>query len=121
MFYRESGQFKTSYAADQAIFPIKQDNWGMVLLLLLAFFAVPYFGTEYFFQAITYYTILSLWFASLLCVLSVFLAISVSILTNVFTFLLNVFISLTTAVILVFMALNVVFIDNNAVLSPPVA
>ena len=52
MFYRESGQFKTSYAADQAIFPIKQDNWGMVLLLLIAFFAVPYFGTEYFFQAI---------------------------------------------------------------------
>ena len=51
MFYRESGQFKTSYAADQAIFPIKQDNWGMVLLLLLAFFAVPYFGTEYFFQS----------------------------------------------------------------------
>ena len=49
MFYRESGQFKTSYAADQAIFPIKQDNWGMVLLLLIAFFAVPYFGTEYFF------------------------------------------------------------------------
>ena len=52
MFYRESGQFKTSYAADQAIFPIKQDNWGITLLLLIAFFAVPYFGTEYFFQAI---------------------------------------------------------------------
>ena len=53
MFYRESGQFKTSYAADQAIFPIKQDNWGMVLLLLIAFFAVPYFGTEYFFRQIS--------------------------------------------------------------------
>ena len=27
MFYREAGQFKTSYAADQAIFPIAQDRW----------------------------------------------------------------------------------------------
>ena len=27
MLYREAGQFKTSYAADQAIFPIAQDRW----------------------------------------------------------------------------------------------
>ena len=27
MLYREAGQFKTSYAADQAIFPIRQDRW----------------------------------------------------------------------------------------------
>ena len=52
MLYRESGQFKTSYAADQAIFPIRQDNWGIVALLLVAFIVIPYFGTEYFFQAI---------------------------------------------------------------------
>ena len=29
MFYREAGQFKTSYAADQAIFPILQDRIGI--------------------------------------------------------------------------------------------
>jgi hypothetical protein len=27
MFYRENGQFKTSYRADQQIFPIAQDRW----------------------------------------------------------------------------------------------
>ena len=27
MIYREAGQFKTSYAADQAIFPILSDRW----------------------------------------------------------------------------------------------
>ena len=26
MFYREAGQFKSSYAADQQIFPIRQDR-----------------------------------------------------------------------------------------------
>ena len=26
MFYRENGQFKTSYAADQQMFPILQDR-----------------------------------------------------------------------------------------------
>ena len=27
MFYRESGQFKTTYQADQALLPIAQDRW----------------------------------------------------------------------------------------------
>ena len=27
MFYREAGQFKTSYGNDQAVFPIIQDRW----------------------------------------------------------------------------------------------
>ena len=30
MLYRESGQFKTSYQADQQIFPIRQDRIGMI-------------------------------------------------------------------------------------------
>ncbi len=30
MFYREAGQFKTSYPADQALFPIRQDQIGIV-------------------------------------------------------------------------------------------
>jgi branched-chain amino acid transport system permease protein len=29
MFYRENGQFKTTYRADQQIFPIAQDRMGM--------------------------------------------------------------------------------------------
>src|SRR5207237_1142488 len=37
MLYREAGQFKTSYAEDQQIFPIRQDRIGIALLLLVAF------------------------------------------------------------------------------------
>jgi branched-chain amino acid transport system permease protein len=52
MLYREAGQFRTSYRADQRIFPITQDRWAMAGLLLVAFVAVPLFGTEYLFSAL---------------------------------------------------------------------
>ena len=41
MFYRENGQFKTSYRADQQIFPIRQDRVAIALLLIVAFVVVP--------------------------------------------------------------------------------
>jgi branched-chain amino acid transport system permease protein len=41
MLYREAGQFKTSYAADAAAFPILQDRIGIAVILALAFVAVP--------------------------------------------------------------------------------
>jgi branched-chain amino acid transport system permease protein len=41
MLYRETGQFKTSYAADMAVFPIRQDRVALWLLLALAFIGVP--------------------------------------------------------------------------------
>ena len=52
MFYREAGQFKASYAADAAIFPILQDRIGMAAILALAFVFVPLFATPYLFSAI---------------------------------------------------------------------
>ncbi len=52
MFYRENGQFKTSYRADQAILPILQDRVGMALLLLVAFVGVPLVASDYMFKAI---------------------------------------------------------------------
>ncbi len=52
MFYRENGQYKTSYLADQQIFPIAQDRWAIGLLLLVAFLAVPLIADEYMFRAI---------------------------------------------------------------------
>ena len=51
MIYREAGQFKTSYASDQAVFPIVQDRW-VVLALLTAAFLVPVVANEYWLQAI---------------------------------------------------------------------
>ncbi len=52
MIYREAGQFKTSYAADQAIFPIVQDRVFVALVALTAFVAVPLVANEYWLQAI---------------------------------------------------------------------
>jgi branched-chain amino acid transport system permease protein len=52
MLYRENGQFKTTYPADQQIFPIRQDRIAMVLLMAFAFIAVPMMAPEYLFRAI---------------------------------------------------------------------
>jgi branched-chain amino acid transport system permease protein len=41
MLYRETGQFKTSYAADQAVFPILQDRIGIAVILGVAFIVAP--------------------------------------------------------------------------------
>jgi branched-chain amino acid transport system permease protein len=52
MLYRENGQFKTSYRADQQIFPILQDRVAIGLLLVVAFVAVPFLADEYQLRAI---------------------------------------------------------------------
>ncbi|HOX89025.1 MAG TPA: branched-chain amino acid ABC transporter permease [Burkholderiaceae bacterium] len=52
MFYREAGQFKTSYVADGQIFPIRQDRYAVALLLAVAFVVVPFTATQYMFSAI---------------------------------------------------------------------
>ena len=51
MIYREAGQFKSTYASDQAIFPILQDRL-FVLALVAAALAVPLFASEYWLQAV---------------------------------------------------------------------
>ena len=52
MFYRENGQFKTSYRADQQIFAITQDRIAVLLLIAAAFLVVPLVTSEYMFRAI---------------------------------------------------------------------
>jgi branched-chain amino acid transport system permease protein len=52
MLYRENGQFKTSYRADQQVFPILQDRVFILALLAVAFAVVPLVASEYFFRAI---------------------------------------------------------------------
>jgi branched-chain amino acid transport system permease protein len=52
VIYRETGQFKTTYASDQQLFPILQDRWFVLGFLAFAFVGVPYLGTEYLFLAI---------------------------------------------------------------------
>lgn len=52
MLYREAGQFKTSYAADGQILPIRQDRIGLLALLLVALVVVPLFASPYLLSAI---------------------------------------------------------------------
>jgi branched-chain amino acid transport system permease protein len=52
MIYRENGQFKTSYRADQQIFAIAQDRIAILLILAFAFLVVPYVASDYLFRAI---------------------------------------------------------------------
>ena len=51
MLYREAGQLKTSYAADQMIFPILQDRI-FVILVVVAAYLVPFIANEYWLQAV---------------------------------------------------------------------
>ncbi len=52
MIYRLAGQYKTSYASDQALFPIVQDRVVVVLALVAAFVVPPVLANEYWLQAI---------------------------------------------------------------------
>ena len=52
MFYREAGQFKTSYQADGQLFPIRQDRYAMAALLVLALVVAPLFASAYTLSAI---------------------------------------------------------------------
>ncbi len=51
MIYREAGQYKTSYAADMAVFPLRQDRIGIAVIIALAY-SMAYFGTDFLLQAV---------------------------------------------------------------------
>jgi len=52
MLYRETGQYKTSYAADMAVFPIVQDRVGIAVILFIAAVIIPYFGGSFLIEAV---------------------------------------------------------------------
>lgn len=52
MFYREAGLFKTTYQADQAVFPIPQDRIFVIGVVLAAFFLVPLVANDYWYEAV---------------------------------------------------------------------
>ncbi len=60
MLYREAGQFKTTYSADMANFPIRQDRIALIGFLVFAFVGVPLLngyhiwplGSDYMLRAI---------------------------------------------------------------------
>jgi len=52
MFYREAGDFKTSYKSDQAIFPIALDRWFVLTVILLFLVIVPLLASDYMLESI---------------------------------------------------------------------
>jgi len=52
MLYREAGQFRSSYAEDQQIFPIRQDRIAVAVLLAVAFVVVPLVANQYWLSAL---------------------------------------------------------------------
>ena len=52
MFYRLSGQFKTSYAQDSQLFPERLDRRIFVLIMLVATCVIPLFASPYLLSAI---------------------------------------------------------------------
>ncbi|MEE4118451.1 MAG: branched-chain amino acid ABC transporter permease [Paracoccaceae bacterium] len=52
MLYRTAGQFKTSYRADQALFPVRQDAVLLGIIILLAWVVFPLTASEFAFQTL---------------------------------------------------------------------
>ena len=52
MFYRIAGQYKTSYEADQSLFPLRQDFYLLAVILVLAYGVLPAVADEFLFNAI---------------------------------------------------------------------
>jgi len=52
MLYREAGQYKTSYQADQAVFPLTQDRIGLALILLVAYVGIPLTRSDFLINAV---------------------------------------------------------------------
>ncbi|MDW4550030.1 branched-chain amino acid ABC transporter permease [Defluviimonas sp. D31] len=52
MFYREAGDFKTSYVDDSQTFPIRFDRWRYYAILAVAFGAVPFLINDYWANAV---------------------------------------------------------------------
>ena len=52
MIYRETGQFRTSYAQDQQVFRLQQDRLGILLILATAWLLIPFAASDYVLRAI---------------------------------------------------------------------
>jgi branched-chain amino acid transport system permease protein len=51
VLYRESGQYKTTYAADMAVFPLREDRIGLALVIAVAYL-LAFVGNGFLLQAV---------------------------------------------------------------------
>jgi hypothetical protein len=52
MFYREAGDFKTSYEADSQTFPIKFDRYRFWAMLAVAYLVIPFIINDYWIKCV---------------------------------------------------------------------
>ena len=52
MFYREAGDFKTTYVADSQTFPIAFDRWRYWAVMAVAFLVIPFVINDYWANAV---------------------------------------------------------------------
>jgi branched-chain amino acid transport system permease protein len=52
VLYREAGQFKSTYEADAAVFPLRQDRIGIAIILVLAFVVIPLTGSGFMLSSV---------------------------------------------------------------------
>ncbi|MDO9306614.1 MAG: branched-chain amino acid ABC transporter permease, partial [Mesorhizobium sp.] len=52
MLYRTAGQFKTTYEADHALFPVRQDAILLGIILVVAWVVLPLAANEFAFKAL---------------------------------------------------------------------
>ncbi|NMG39199.1 branched-chain amino acid ABC transporter permease [Chelativorans sp. ZYF759] len=52
MLYRVAGQYKTSYQADYALFPVRQDAFLLGIILIMAFVVLPATANDFVFRAL---------------------------------------------------------------------
>src|SRR5215469_18016822 len=52
MLYREAGQYKTTYTADMAVFPLWQDRLLIGLFLFAGFVVIPLTGNDFLLNAV---------------------------------------------------------------------
>jgi branched-chain amino acid transport system permease protein len=51
MLYREAGQFKSTYAADVSVFPMREDRFGMIAIVVIAL-VLPFVSNDFMLQAV---------------------------------------------------------------------
>jgi len=52
MFYREAGQYASSYGQDRQLLPLRQDKVGMLVLMAVGLVATPLWASDYWISAI---------------------------------------------------------------------
>jgi branched-chain amino acid transport system permease protein len=52
MFYREAGQYSTSYLQDRQLLTLRQDRIGMIVLLAVGLVGIPLLASDYWLSAI---------------------------------------------------------------------